>query len=208
MTAILGYARVSTEGQDLAGQRKRLQEAGAARVFEDTISGSRFTRPGLDALLDYARPGDTVAVVRLDRLGRSLRELLDLVEQLRARGLALYSLEERIDTNGPGGELTLHLFGALAQFERSLISARTRDGLAAARARGVHTGRPPRDPRKVEAALILIDGGMSPTAAAQTVGLGRSTIYEVLQERQRGQLGATGPEPDAEAETPAEIRPD
>ena len=98
MSHILGYARVSTDDQDLAGQRKRLTSAGAFRVFEDVISGKTFDRPGLTGLLDHIRPGDTIAVVRLDRLGRSLRELLEVVETLKKRGIALLSLEEKIDT--------------------------------------------------------------------------------------------------------------
>jgi DNA invertase Pin-like site-specific DNA recombinase len=112
---ILGYARVSTDDQDLAGQRKRLTSAGAFRVFEDVISGKTFDRPGLTGLLDHIRPGDTIAVVRLDRLGRSLRELLEVVETLKNRGIALLSLEEKIDTSSAAGELVFHVFGAIAR---------------------------------------------------------------------------------------------
>ena len=103
MSASLGYARVSTGDQDLAGQVMRLKAAGAARTFEDVISGRTFERPGLKALLDYARAGDALVVVRLDRLGRSLRELLDVVELLKQRGVALVSLEEKIDTSSAAG---------------------------------------------------------------------------------------------------------
>src|SRR3954467_2243516 len=114
----------------------RLKAAGAARTFEDVISGRTFDRTGLKALLDYARAGDALMVVRLDRLGRSLRELLEIVEQLKGRGVALVSLEEKIDTALAAGELVFHVFGAIAQFERRLIAERTRDGVAAARAAG------------------------------------------------------------------------
>lgn len=184
MSAILGYARVSTADQDLAGQRHRLEAAGAIRVFADTVSGRKFERPGLTALLDFARPGDVIAVVRLDRLGRSLRDLLTVVDDFKGRGLGFTSLEERIDTTTPGGELILHVFGALAQFERSLIGARTRDALAAARAKGKHIGRPGRDPEKIAAALLLIEtGGMSRSKAADTVGIGRSTLYDELRRK-------------------------
>src|ERR1700736_4456817 len=110
---ILGYARVSTGDQDLAGQKRRLQAAGAYRVFEDVISGKTFE--GLADLFDHLRPGDTLAVVRLDRLGRSLRELLDFVEDLQKREVALLSLEEKLDTSSAAGELVFHVFGALAQ---------------------------------------------------------------------------------------------
>src|SRR5271170_3634430 len=162
MSHILGYARVSTDDQDLAGQRKRLASAGAFRVFEDVISGKTFDRPGLTGLLDHIRPGDTLAVVRLDRLGRSLRELLDVVETLKKRGIALLSLEEKIDTSSAAGELVFHVFGALAQFERRLIAERTRDGMNAARAKGSRRGRPPLNLEKLEAALLLVNGSMSP----------------------------------------------
>src|SRR5215213_8352499 len=180
MPDTLGYARVSTDDQDLAGQVLRLKAAGAARTYQDVISGRTFDRPGLKALLDYARASDTLCVVRLDRLGRSLRELLEVVETLKARQIALVSLEEKIDTTSAAGELVFHVFGAVAQFERRLIAERTRDGVAAARAAGRHPGRPKLDREKLRAALTLIRNGMSPTKAARHVGLGRSTLYREL----------------------------
>jgi len=136
MGDILGYARVSTGDQDVAGQTMRLEEAGAIKVFTDVMSGKSMERPGLAELIAYARKGDTLAVVRLDRLGRSLAELLTTVETLRGQGIALLSLEEKIDTSSAAGELIFHVFGAIAHFERRLISERTRDGIAAARAKG------------------------------------------------------------------------
>ena len=179
--AVLGYARVSTPGQELEAQRRRLRdEAGAIRVFDDIVSGSRFDRPGLAALLDHARPGDTVCVVRLDRLGRSLRELLETVEGFKGRGLAFRSLEERLDTGSAAGELVFHVFGAIAHFERRLIAERTRDGIAAARAEGRKPGRKALDPEKLQAALTLVRSGLSPSKAARQVGLGRSTLYREL----------------------------
>ena len=177
-SAVLGYARVSTPGQELEAQRRRLRdEAGAIRVFDDVVSGSRFDRPGLAALLDHARPGDTVCVVRLDRLGRSLRELLETVEGFKGRGLAFRSLEERLDTASAAGELVFHVFGAIAHFERRLIAERTKDGIAAARARGKRPGRRPLDQERVAAALKLVASGLSLTAVARQLGLGRSTVY-------------------------------
>ena len=177
----LGYARVSTAEQDLEAQRRRLRdEANATRVFEDVISGKSFERPGLSALLNFARPGDIVCVVRLDRLGRSLKELLETVDGFKARGLGFRSLEERLDTASAAGELVFHVFGAIAHFERRLIIERTRDGIAAARARGKRPGRPPLDQQKLQAALTLIRSGLSPSAAARQVGLGRSTLYREL----------------------------
>jgi DNA invertase Pin-like site-specific DNA recombinase len=174
---ILGYARVSTGDQDVAGQTLRLTQAGAVKVFSDVRSGKTMERPGLEALLAYAREGDTLAVVRLDRLGRSLGELLATVAMLKERGIALLSLEERIDTNSAAGELVFHVFGAIAHFERRLIAERTKDGIAAARARGKRPGRQPLDPEKIAALLSLVKSGLSPTAAARQLGLGRSTVY-------------------------------
>ena len=177
MGDVLGYARVSTGDQDVAGQTLRLEQAGAIRVFTDVKSGRSMDRPGLIELLAYARRGDTLAIVRLDRLGRSLAELLSVVEQLKARRIALLSLEEKIDTSSAAGELIFHVFGAIAHFERRLIAERTKDGIAAARARGKVPGRQPVDVDKVQAALKLVQAGLSPTKAASQLGLGRSTVY-------------------------------
>jgi DNA invertase Pin-like site-specific DNA recombinase len=123
--------------------------------------------------------------VRLDRLGRSLRELLDIVEALKKREVALLSLEEKLDTSSAAGELVVHVFGALAQFERRLIAERSRDGMNAARAKGSRPGRPLLDREKLEAALLLVKGGMSPTKAARQTGLGRSTLYREIQGQDR-----------------------
>ncbi|UFN51576.1 recombinase family protein (plasmid) [Roseomonas sp. OT10] len=191
MGDVLGYARVSTGDQDVAGQELRLRQAGAIRVFSDVRSGRSMERPGLAALLEYARRGDTLAVVRLDRLGRSLAELLASVTMLKERGIALLSLEERIDTASAAGELVFHVFGAIAHFERRLIAERTRDGIAAARTRGRHPGRQPLDRDRAEAALKLVAAGLSPTAAARQIGLGRSTVYREL--RRAGALPLTPP---------------
>ena len=180
---ILGYARVSTSEQDLSAQHDRLREAGAVRIFDDVISGKKFNRPGLAALIDYARRGDTLTVTRLDRLGRSLKELLETVEDLKTRGIGLISLEERIDTTSAACELVFHVFGAIAHFERRLISERTRDGLTAAAKNGRRPGRPKADPEKVDAALKLVDAGLSPRQAAKQIGIGRSTLYRIVAEQ-------------------------
>jgi DNA invertase Pin-like site-specific DNA recombinase len=142
--------------------RPRCRRNGACR------SGRSMDRPGLDALLTYARDGDALAVVRLDRLGRSLGELLATVALLKERGIALVSLEEKIDTASAAGELIFHVFGAIAHFERRLIAERTKDRIAAARARGKRPGRQPLDPDKIAAALKLVKAGLSPTAAKAT----------------------------------------
>ncbi|WP_333606157.1 recombinase family protein [Novosphingobium sp.] len=181
MGDILGYARVSTGDQDVAGQTMRLEKAGAIKVFTDIMSGKSMDRPGLATLFAYARKGDTLAVVRLDRLGRSLAELLATIETLRVQGVALLSLEEKIDTSSAAGELIFHVFGAIAHFERRLISERTKDGIEAARAKGKLPGRQPLDMGKIEAALKLVEARISPAQAARQLGIGRSTIYREMR---------------------------
>jgi DNA invertase Pin-like site-specific DNA recombinase len=181
MVGILGYARVSTQQQDLDAQRGRLKEAGAIRIFEDVISGKVFKRPGLTDLIAYARPNDLLCVVRLDRLGRSLKELLETVEYLKANTIGLMSLEEKIDTSSAAGELVFHVFGAIAHFERRLIAERTKDGINAARLKGKKLGRPGLDTEKLDAAMKLVESGLSPTNAARQVQLGRSTLYRELK---------------------------
>lgn len=140
---LIGYARVSTEGQTLDAQTDALTAAGAERVFADRISGSARHRPELDRLLDQIRPGDVVVVTKYDRLARSLRDLLEIVESIGKRGAGFKSLAEDIDTTTPAGRLVFHVFASIAQFERERIAERTREGLAAARKRGRVGGRPP-----------------------------------------------------------------
>jgi DNA invertase Pin-like site-specific DNA recombinase len=181
MSDILGYARVSTSEQELMGQRERLKEVGAIKIFEDKISGKIFDRPGLNALIAYARPNDILCVVRLDRLGRSLKELLETVSTLKECHIGLMSLEEKIDTSSAAGELIFHVFGAIAHFERRLIAERTKEGLKAAKLRGKHPGRPSLDQEKLESALKLIETGVSPTRAAKQLQIGRSTLYRELK---------------------------
>ena len=178
---ILGYARVSTVDQDLSGQKDRLLQHGAVRVFEDVISGKTFNRPGLAALLEQARPNDSLAVIRLDRLGRSLRELLETVDDLNTRKINLISLEERIDTTSAAGELVFHVFGAIAHFERRLISERTKDGLINARRHGRAPGRPPLPSETVSALQDLVGAGKSVSQAAKHLGIGRSTAYKAIR---------------------------
>ena len=188
MTGILGYARVSTGDQDVAGQTKRLTQAGAIKVFTDVRSSRNMDRPGLQELLAYACHGDTLAAVRLDRLGRSLTELLATVTMLKERDIVLLSLEEKIDTSSAANELVFHVFGAIAHFERRLIAERTEDGIAAARAKGKQPGRQPLNVDKTAAALKLVAAGLSPTALARQLGLGRSTVY-----REMGRAGMQRP---------------
>ncbi len=178
---ILGYARVSTPEQDLSVQTVRLKNAGAIRIFEDVVSGKQFKRPGLEKLIDHARQGDSLCIVRLDRLGRSLKELLETVDNLKERNINLISLEEKLDTSSAAGELVFHVFGAIAHFERRLISERTRDGIAAARKRGKTPGRPRLSTETVSAVQKLVKAGMTPGQAAKQLGIGRSTAYRVAK---------------------------
>src|SRR5215217_832683 len=141
MGHLLGYARVSTTDQHLQLQVDALTAAGCYRVFTETASGARTDRPTLDQVLDQLRPGDTLMVWKLDRLGRSLRHLVDTIAALADRSVGFRSLQEAIDTTTPGGKLVFHIFDALAEFERDLIRERTTAGLAAARARGKRGGR-------------------------------------------------------------------
>jgi DNA invertase Pin-like site-specific DNA recombinase len=140
---IIGYARVSTEDQNLDGQLDALKAAGAERIFADKITGTARSRPELDRLLDQLRQGDVITVTKYDRLARSLRDLLDIVDTIQARGAGFRSLAEDIDTTTPAGRLVFHVFASIAQFERERISERTREGLEAARKRGRVGGRPP-----------------------------------------------------------------
>jgi DNA invertase Pin-like site-specific DNA recombinase len=178
----IGYARVSTLEQDEALQHDALTAAGCERVFVDKASGKLEHRPALDAMLEQLRPGDSVTVWRLDRLGRSLRHLIDVVADLEARGVAFRSLMEAIDTSTPGGKLTFHLFGALAEFERDLIRERTMAGLAAARARGRMGGRPTVwTPAKLKVARSMYAGGDQDVATiARVVGVSRASVYRAL----------------------------
>ncbi len=139
---LVGYARVSTDDQNLNLQRDALDQAGCEQIFEDQISGAKSERLGLQQALQYARAGDSIVVWRLDRLGRSLKDLIEMVIQLESRGIGLKSLQEAIDTSSSSGKLIFHIFGALAEFERNLIRERTQAGLQAARARGRKGGRP------------------------------------------------------------------
>jgi DNA invertase Pin-like site-specific DNA recombinase len=179
MGHLLGYARVSTTDQQPQLQVDALERAGCWRVFTETASGARTDRPTLQQLLDQLRPGDTLVVWKLDRLGRSLRHLVDTVTGLADRGVGFRSLQEAIDTTTPGGKLVFHVFAALAEFERDLIRERTAAGLAAARARG----RPPSvmTVHKLQVAQQMYRSGQYSVAAiATTLGVSRASVYRHL----------------------------
>src|SRR3954467_11403085 len=138
---LIGYARISTQDQNLDLQRDALTKAGCEQIYTDRVSGTKASRPGLTEALSHLRSGDTLVVWRLDRLGRSLRHLIDTVTGLQERGIGFKSLQESIDPTTSGGKLVFHIFGALAEFEREIIRERTNAGLQAARARGRNGGR-------------------------------------------------------------------
>lgn len=178
----IGYARVSTDDQDHALQLDALRAAGCERIITETASGSRGDRPELSRLIENARAGDALVVWRLDRLGRSLRHLIDLSEQLQSRGIALRSLNEAIDTSTPAGRFLFGILAALGQMERELIVERTKAGLRAAAARGRRGGRPAAlDDAKVRAArAMLASGTMSAAEVAKQLGVSPSTLYRHL----------------------------
>ena len=184
-----GYARVSTDDQNLALQLHALTHHGipASQIFRDKLSGARSDRPGLTKCIDALESGDVLVVWRLDRLGRSMRHLITLVEDLRDRGIGFRSLQEgAIDTTSASGELIFNIFSALAQFERRLIQERTKAGLAVARARGGHGGRPrlESEEAKVLAANKLAkDTSISIDDICKTLNISRSTYYRYLAMR-------------------------
>ena len=178
----IGYAYISIEEGNPGLQRDALEGAAVTRVFEDRAGGASKYRPGLDAALAMLEPGDALVVWKLDRLGRSVKDLINLVHDLGERGIEIVSLSENIDTTTAGGRLVFHMMGALAEFERSLVVERTKAGMASARSRGRHLGRVPiLNPSKVEHARMLIDGGASVSDTARTLNVGRSTLYRALR---------------------------
>ena len=180
---LIGYARVSTGDQSLTLQIDALEEAGCKRVFQDQISGIVDSRPNLNQALSFARPGDTLVVWRLDRLSRSLRDLIETVALLESRGVQLKSLHESIDTASSSGKLIFHLFGALAEFEGNLIKERTLAGLQAARARGRKGGRPPSlDSDKQKLAVKLYnEKNHSVNQICQIMGISKPTLYKYVR---------------------------
>ena len=176
---LIGYARVSTQDQTPALQVDALNKAGCERIFEEKASGAQRDRPELKAAIEYARTGDTLVVWKLDRLARSMRQLIETVGSLDGQGIGLRSLTEAVDTTTAGGKLVFHLFGALAEFERSIISERTSAGLRAARARGKVGGRPSSlsNDDIAAARVLLADSSLSVAAIAKQIGVSSGTLY-------------------------------
>lgn len=191
---LVGYARVSTQDQDARLQRVALEGAGCERVFEETASGAQRERPELAAALSYMREGDQLVVWKLDRLARSVRQLIETVEDLEARDIGFRSLTENIDTTSPGGRLVFHLFAALAEFERGLIRERTMAGLASARAQGRTGGRPRSvtDKDLVAIKALLANEQITVAEAANRVGISAATLYRYLPGGRSAGTGSAG----------------
>jgi len=187
---LIGYARVSTDDQNLSLQRTALGEAGCARIYEEKLSGASRNRPELTRLLDHLRGGDVVVVHRLDRLARSARDLLDIAELIRETDAGLRSLSEPwADTTSQAGRMVLTVFAGIAEFERALIHQRTGAGRAAALARGVRFGRPPKlTAEQVIVARRLIDEGTAVRETARILNVHAATLYRALGMATPGQL--------------------
>jgi DNA invertase Pin-like site-specific DNA recombinase len=183
----IGYARVSTLDQNLDLQEDALKAAGCEKIYTDKTGGTKAERSGLERALADLRAGDRLVVRKLDRLGRSLRHLIETVTALRDRGVGFQSLQEAIDTTTSGGKLIFHVFGALAEFERDIIRERTLAGLAAARARGRKGGRPRNldDKKKRHAVTLHGDPTNSVNDIRRTLGISRATPYRYLAEQRR-----------------------
>lgn len=179
----IGYARVSTSDQNLESQVALLKEAGCGKIFEDVISGAKTERKGLKEMLEYARAGDTIVIYKLDRLGRSLKELLTLIDDLKKREITLVILSQNIDTSTSTGKLMLQLFGMIAEFERELIRERTMIGLKSARARGKIGGRKYiLNKEQIENLKLIHSTGKTPIAEiCKMFGIKKPTLYKYLK---------------------------
>ena len=180
--ALVGYARVSSEGQSLDRQTDALEAVRVEKMFQDKLSGKDTKRPGLEAMLEYVREGDTLYISSFDRLARSLSDLLSLVERLNKQGVRLVSLKEAVDTGTPAGKLQLAVFGAFAEFERAIIGQRRDEGIAAARAKGKRFGRPrkPKPKGFQEAVETWKQGGATAASTYRSLGISKSRFYKLV----------------------------
>ena len=180
---LVGYARVSTQDQNLALQNDALTQAGCEKIFTDKAGGAKALRSGLTEALNFMRQGDTLVVWRLDRLGRSLKQLVGAINMLNDQGVGFMSLQEKIDTTSTGGKLVFHIFAALAEFEHDVIRERTQAGLAAARARGRLGGRPRvMDQKKIGLARSLYqEGKLTVEEICSMINVSRATFYRYVR---------------------------
>ncbi|KAB2783174.1 recombinase family protein [Brucella anthropi] len=187
--AIVGYARTSTTDQKagLEAQLRDLSAAGASRIFQEELSSVATKRPELERALDYVREGDTLIVTKLDRLARSVADLVAITETLRTKGVALRILSMNLDTATPTGKLMLNLLGSIAEFERELMLERQREGIAKAKADGKYKGRAPTARAKAEDVLRLKARGMTADAIATKLGIGRASVFRILHQRSQNE---------------------
>ena len=180
---LIGYSRVSTNDQSLDSQIDKLKKYGCEKIFTDIVSGAKAERKGLNDMLDYARDGDTIVVFRLDRLGRSLKDLIEIMNELQKRNINFKSLSENIDTSTPTGKLIFHITGAFAEFERNIIRERTKAGLESARARGRKGGRPTKiTEEKIKMAKLLhSDTSLSIGDILKQMNIKKGIFYKMLK---------------------------
>lgn len=179
---LIGYCRVSTSDQNLSLQKDELIKFGCEKIFEDVASGAKSERVGLEAAIGFAREGDTLVIWKLDRLGRSLRDLIEIVNRLEQSGVSFVCMTQNIDTRTPGGKLFFHIFGALAEYERELIRERTKAGLSAARARGRKGGRKPAlNEEQIEQARAMMDNPkLKIKSIIKTLRISKATLYKYV----------------------------
>ena len=179
--ATIGYARVSTEGQELTAQLEQLQAAGVDKTFKEKASGVKQDRPELKAMLDHLREGDTVIVCKLDRIARSTKHLLEIVEALEAKKVAFKVLNINLDTSTPTGKLMLSMLAAIGQFEREMMLERQREGIRIAKEAGAYKGRKPTARGKAARVMELISQGKTKQAVADELGIGVASVYRILK---------------------------
>jgi DNA invertase Pin-like site-specific DNA recombinase len=179
--AIIGYARVSTEDQHLAAQLEQLHQAGCKRIYKEKASGVKVDRPQLAAMLDYVREGDTIVACKLDRIARSTKHLLEIVETLDKKGVAFRVLNINLDTSSPTGKLMLTMLGAIATFEREMMLERQREGIAKAKEKGQYKGRKPTAREKADQVVKLIAEGKTKAAVAKELGIGVASVYRIVR---------------------------
>lgn len=187
MAMKIGYARVSTEEQSLDMQVSALREAGCERIYQEKASGRKIDRPELEKLLDFLRPGDVLVVWKLDRLGRTMKQLVDLLEDFDEREIVFVSLTESIDTKTPMGRFLVAVLAAMAQMEADVTRERTMAGLAEARKQGRVGGRPKTKAEDAERAVSAVEGGMTVSEACRLVGISRPTYYKYKRAMEEGE---------------------
>ena len=178
--AIIGYARVSTEGQELTAQLEQLESAGVDKIFREKASGVKQDRPQLAAMIEYAREGDTVVVCKLDRIARSTKHLLEIVEDLEAKKVSFKVLNINLDTSTPTGKLMLSMLAAIGQFERELMLERQREGIRLAKEAGAYKGRKPTARAQTAKVIELLIQGKTKQAVADEVGIGVASVYRIM----------------------------